>query len=538
VIEDFREVSAGAPLDADLCIVGAGAAGISLALEFAGTASRVLVLESGGFEYEPQLQDLYAGDSVGAAYFPLESARLRFFGGTTNHWGGSCRPLDPIDFEPRPWAGAIGWPFGFDELALYYERARAVCGVGELGFDGPTWRRLGGAPRRPFADHLQFSLRQRSKQPLFGSVYRKAISAASNVRVLLNANLTSIVTDPDERAVTRLRIASLDGPAAEVSARYVVLACGGIENARLLLASDGVRPTGVGNAHDLVGRYFMEHLHVHSATVLPTQKSVFLNSFMERWDKTRQEYIPNLQPTASYQRRRGLLNAGVRMFLNYSQDGGLNALRQAVWSVRRRQPIEDLDIKLWRIARDFDLIAYNAYRHVVEGKFVLPSEDQLESIAFFLSMEQQPNRDSRITLSDRRDALGMPRARLDWRLSEADFQTMRAVTTAVGAELARTGLGRTRLAEELEMETPPDGFVQGGYHHMGSTRMADDPGAGVVDADCRVHGVENLYVAGSSVFPTGGYSAPTFTIVALALRLADHLKGRLRSAPAYGFSTQ
>ncbi|MEL7027852.1 MAG: GMC family oxidoreductase [Pseudomonadota bacterium] len=530
MIEDFREVAGAGPVEADLCIVGAGAAGVTLAREFAGARTRVVLLESGGFEYQPELQALYEGENVGAPYFPLDTTRLRFFGGTTNHWGGSCRPLDPIDFAARDWVPGSGWPLDGETLAPYYERAKSVCGLSSHGFDGRTWTRLGGAPRSPLSDHVSFSLRQRAKTPLFGSVYRDELAAAQNVRVLLNANLTDIRTDPGENAVTRLEVTTLQGARSQVRARCVVLACGGIENARLLLASNGVRPNGVGNSNDLVGRYFMEHLHVYTAEVTPIRKQAFLNAFMERWDASRQEFIPNLQLSDERQRRQRLLNAGVRMFLNYSDDGGLNALRHLVWGLKRRQPVDDLDVKLWRIARDFDLIAYNAYRQKVEHKFILPSEDQLKSIAFFVSMEQEPNPDSRITLSDERDGLGMRRSRLDWRLGEADYRTLREVTLTIGAELARAKLGRTTLAPELRDETNdfPEGFIHGGYHHMGTTRMSDDPKRGVVDADCRVHGLSNLYVAGSSVFPTAGYSAPTFTIVALALRLADHLKGALR----------
>jgi choline dehydrogenase-like flavoprotein len=142
--------------------------------------------------------------------------------------------------------------------------------------------------------------------------------------------------------------------------------------------------------------------------------------------------------------------------------------------------------------------------------------------------EQYPEPDSRITLSDQLDALGLRKACIDWHLSELERKTARRMVETVGAEFERLNLGKLELSDWMRPEIEDwRSWVKEGNHHSGATRMADDPRQGVVDRNCRVHGIENLYISSSSVFPTTGTANPTFTIIALAIRLADHLKQKL-----------
>lgn len=524
MISDFRSAEDGTRIEADLCIIGAGAAGITLARAFLGSGVRVCVLESGGFELEPATQELAAGENVGQAYEDLEATRLRYFGGTTNHWAGTCAPLAPIDFQPRAWVPHSGWPFTRAELEPFYRRAHPICELGAFSYGRQVWQELG---RRPDAFNpavVELDFLRESPPTRFGEVYRAELEQADNVHVLLHANARDIRTDEAARAVRHVELASLTGTRAEVVARIYVLAAGGLENARLLLASDGVEPAGLGNRHDLVGRFFMEHPHTEPGIVVHDEASL-TERYLRRYELSDgAEASPIFGAAPALQARHRALGAHSLLFEVPGFDSGVRAARELWLGARKGDLPAALGEKVWYVVRDLDDLASYAYARLVSGE--RPSD--LVQLGFAMRSEQAPNPDSRVTLAEDRDALGMRRLQLDWRLTERDKHAVLTLTRALGAEFARLGLGRVRVADwlsEAGNSWPAD--MLGGYHHMGTTRMHDDPKRGVVDADCRVHHVDNLYLAGSSVFPTGGSVNPTLTIVALALRLAEHLERRL-----------
>lgn len=496
---DGRGVADNAVLDCDLCVVGAGAAGIVLALELNATRLKILVLEAGGLQYEPETQSLYRGESVGHAYFNLDSARLRMFGGTTGHWQGWCRPLDPIDFKERSWVPDSGWPLDYEDLEPFYARAQRYVQIGPYDYSSAFWARATGAP--PFKlppELVETSVFQYSPPTRFGLAYREPVRRSSNVTVFLHSNVTSLRLSPSGRRVERVQVATLSGRRFAVRAARFVVAVGGIETPRLLLASNDVVRNGVGNEHDLVGRYFADHPHAPVALAsLPEQASVdslyyrrdhvlgtatrgvFVTS--DRWMRTERtlRFSASLDPVEA------------DPFVD----------RNAAAEKRAERPAEDLAV----VERGLE---GGGKRHV---------------FSLFMRAEQAPNRDSRVTLSQTRDELGMPEARLDWRFGELDRSSVRASVRAIARAFGAAGLGHvySRPAQE------PDFWqrVQGGFHHMGTARMHTDPRRGVVGRDCRVHGVDNLYLAGSSVFSTTGFANPTLTVVALAVRLARRLRG-------------
>jgi len=245
----------------DLCIVGGGAAGITLALAFAGDRDiDVCLVESGGLDFDADVQELYRGQTIGVAYEPYDT-RLRYFGGSTNHWGGWCRPLEEMDFEARPWVPHSGWPIGLAELAPYYTEAGALCEVPGLGREAGTWSERLGLPALALADsrlrHMMFLV---SSPTRFGEVYRERLLAAANLTICLHSNVIGFKRSPQGALVDRVQVATLTDNRFEIAARCFVLACGGIENARLLLCSKSMEG-GLPDPYDLVGRYFMEHAH-------------------------------------------------------------------------------------------------------------------------------------------------------------------------------------------------------------------------------------------------------------------------------------
>lgn len=506
---DARSLDDGAVIETDLLIIGAGAAGIAIATALDQTPIAVCVLESGGLALDAETQELYSGTldgtfrALGDGY--LSTTRLRYFGGTTNHWAGWCRPLDPIDFEERPWIPDSGWPFGRSELDPYYRRAANLVQIAR--FDDRRVDRTN--PLRPplLADSSDIdTVRFHFSPPTrFGQLYRDPLLRSRNVTVVLHANAVHLRANEAGSAVDHVEAACLDGPRFTVRARRVVLAAGGIENARLLLTSDSVHPRGLGNRHDLVGRFFADHPHMAVGRVVVSDpwRRMGLYDFHGTLDGPH-TFLGVLTPTESSLRTNELLNYRVHVAAPPPAD-----------------EVSELDLAVGRAA--------GAVRAVMERqphperrrvlRYWQASEPRSHSLR--LSCETSPLASSRVTLSTARDPLGIPRPHLNWEASSDDFERVRRGLLLLGRELGTRLGGRVRI--DLDTEAPWAG-ARGGAHHMGTTRMHGDPRRGVVDSDCRVHGLANLYVAGSSIFPTYGYANPTLTIVALALRLAERLR--------------
>lgn len=507
---DARTLDHGSVIDGDLCIVGAGAAGLTVALEWVGRAERVVLLEGGGFEYEPRMQDLYRGEIVGLPYFPLHAARLHYFGGTTGHWAGFCSTLDPIDFERREWVPHSGWPISRADLDPYYARAHPRLDLGPYEYGAAEWRRRDSAlvplpldPAVAWTKMWQFSPPTR-----FGTKYRDAIVRAPNVHLYTHANVCEIEANEGVSAVEGLRVRTFEGKELRVRARRYVLACSTIQNARLLLASNRRAAAGLGNAHDLVGRFFMEHLEMPSGTLATfgaRAPSTAMYAF--EWGRTKARGELALAP--GVQRERRILNSTVSL-----DPGALEAEAKSTFQAIGPEAVDRMRASSESAATDSEPAAAPAPRSAPRTFHLLTRQ------------EQAPNPASRVTLGAERDALGVPRARLDWRLTELDRRSFRDFYEALGRELGRAGVGRVRMRDWVlaAADAPWPASVGGGWHHMGTTRMHPDPRQGVVDASCRVHGLANLWVAGAAVFPTAGCANPTLTLVALSLRLSDHLR--------------
>ncbi len=503
-----------------------------MALELRDCGLTVCLLESGGTELAWPTQDLYRGRNVGLPYYALDECQIRYLGGNTNAWGGWCRPLDPIDFESRPWVAHSGWPFALSELASFYERAHTLCQVPSGDYDPERALAELNHPRAkllPFDPQRLQSLIYRFSPPTrFGSVYREQLRRAADLRCILNANILAIKTDASARTVSRLDVGTLSGVRFAVQAKHFVLAAGGIENARLLLLSNDVLANGLGNQHDVVGRYFMEHPHTMRQVFVPTRQlstGIYGELFHGRAVMARIALADTLQ------REEALLNYSANlhaMYLAHDSQGWL-ALRKTVLSLsrsRRSDPFLRLPPygrKRLTFRQIGDMVR-RLDRTAVAGVLRLFQPNRFIS-GFLLESkpEQAPNPESRVTLDDTRDAFGLRRPKVDWRTSPIDRRTAVRGEQIIDAELRRLNIGSLAPLAPGEVEDWPEKLA-GGWHQLGTTRMHVDPKQGVVDANARVHGLSNLFIAGGSVFPTEGTAPPTLTVVALALRLASHLK--------------
>lgn len=528
MLKDLRDLPEGAVVEADLCIIGAGAAGITMARRLRGMGVSVCLLESGGFDFEPRSQDLYKGGLAGLPYWDLDVVRLRTFGGATMHWAGMCAPLMPHDFDRRAHIPDSGWPISYDDVARYYPEAHEICQLGPMRYDLADW--LPENLRLPSLARVLHRVYQYSPPVRFGDAFREDLVSAKDVEILLHSNVTGIDMADDGASVSGLRLATLEGKTATARAKRYVLACGGIENPRLLLASRGVHPDGVGNAHGNVGRYFMEHYELWPVQVSMTAPKDRVQPYFG-FNSDSLYLMPSFVLEPAVQADLGVANGGLILdSAAYHEDAtGFVAVRRLLNALRTGD-FGEAAASLPLILSDLDDVAEGTWRKI-NGQRYRPRADEHQEVRVKIYGEQVPNPDSRVLLGEDRDALGQPRAVLDWRLSALDRQTAVTSTRVVGEGLAGEGAGRARLADWVEEGGWPDS-LQGAMHHMGTTRMSASARTGVVDPDCRVHGVENLYVAGCSVFPTAGYANPTLTIVAMALRLADHLASRMTTAAA------
>ena len=519
---DLAQIPGPLELEGEVCVIGAGAAGISLARRLLRRGHGVVLLESGGLDYEAPTADLNAGDNVGEDYYGLEDSRLRFFGGTTAIWGGRCAELDPIDLEARDYVPHSGWPIDWKELSRWYDEARPLFGL---------------PPRRPAADDLRgagvpIPRFEELETPLWTFDRRfnrfawescADLEADPKCQIVTHATVTAIV--PIGEGIERIEARSLATGRLAVRAKAFVLAAGGIENPRLLLAS------GLGNANDQVGRYFMEHPHARGGRIVDSAAWPLLKAFGRRHRIGGEDLAALIAPSEALQRREQILNTSLTIVARQPEGRRQFIGMKAYSGIKHSMAPTRKGRSLWMVTKK---AAGWAQRHVDPARPWLLHKLGGVEVALLVRGEQAPNPDSRVMLSGESDSTGVPRTRLDWRLSEIDVRSVEVLVEALGLELRRLGLGRVEPAGWLESgrwKTDPliSSHPIGGYHHMGTTRMGRDPRTSVTDADGRVHGLANLWVAGSSLFPTGGWANPTLTIVALALRSAERISRELKA---------
>lgn len=518
---DGRGIPANYELACDLCIIGAGPAGITLALELQKRGLNIILLESGGLQPELETQALAKGEIAGVGYVPLESARVRCFGGSSGHWSGWCGPLDDIDFEARSWVPHSGWPIRRTDLEPYYPKAQQLCELGAFDYNLADWN-FGSTPMLPLSgDAVLSSMLQLSPPTRFGIRYRTQVLAAENIHLYIYSNVTRIDPSANGSQVERLQVATLAGNRFTVKAVRYVLATGGIENPRLLLASNQVMNTGIGNSYDNVGRYFADHIQVDTAGIFPLRSDV---SFEVYTNETRTiKYALNhpggdaanilgkLSLNERVQRSEKTLNWSSKILHTYLSDYFLHSRSQQITSA---SSVEKMADKLRTIASG-------------AGEAVSIASDRAlgKERTFYKAVttqEQAPNPASRVTLGKGRDALGVLVPRLEWQLTELDRHTIKVAANHLVEAFSAAGIARLQIPIDLDADEWPSN-IGCSWHHCGTTRMHADPKRGVVDANCKVHGMQNFYIAGSSVFPTNGQGNPTLNILTLSLRLADHL---------------
>ncbi|HEV7617842.1 MAG TPA: GMC family oxidoreductase [Burkholderiaceae bacterium] len=534
---DTRRIDEGSIVETTVCIIGGGVAGITLAREMEKRGIDTCLLESGGFDPDEETRDLYRGEDIGLPYSFADGCRGRFFGGSSNCWGGWCRPLDPWDFEKRDWIPHSGWPFGLDELAPYYERTHALLKLGPINFEPAFWESSIGrrdVRRIPLVTgKVRDTISQFSPPARFGKLYRDELKRSKCVRVFLYANAVNIDTDRAARTVSRIQVATLSGRKMAVSAKLFVLATGGIENPRLLLASNKVQSAGLGNGNDLVGRFFMDHPRLQSGSIRFTKnwsrnklydiKYHYMNSAVAAHGTHIASQLSLVQEVLEQER---LLNARVWFSSVFPGEGSEGA--QALF--RCKQALLKKEQAGWKLGKDLVTMAWHPVDTVGYGfTRLFQPRSLIQGVKFQIIVEPEPDPASRVTLSpSQKDRLGMNRVRVDWRLGSRVQRTLDRTLAILADDMRQSGVAEVVLDAPIEGGMWPSSLEkEGTWHHMGTTRMHDSPSQGVVDRNCKVHDMTNLYIAGSSVFPTAGANFPTITLAALTLRLSEHITREL-----------
>jgi choline dehydrogenase-like flavoprotein len=517
MIRDLREAGPQPGVQSDIVVVGAGAAGITLAVELARLGKSVTLLEAGGRTIGESTQDPYRSETSLRPHRGIHEGRFRVHGGTTTQWGGQILELDAEDFEPHDWIPGSGWPFPKAELAPHYARALVLEGVaGSMLDDAAVWQSL--QETSPSLPELELYLSRWCPEPNFARLHGQTLQQSPKIELWLHANAVELLIR--EGVATGIRARTHTGREATFHAGHYVFALGAIESSRFFLQprAEGRHPW---NRSGLLGQHFQDHIDSDAATIQPRNPKAFHRIFDSIFLRG-YKYNPKLRMTRDAQRQAQTLIAGGTVFSVSGADEALADVKTAAKHMLKGRFSELSAHKIAQIVRHAPLVARQSYRYAVQHRSYHPADAE---VRLRVHCEQTPLSASTISLSDERDSLGLYRTRLDWRIAPEELRTIRCFVETAKAALAPMA----EVTPHPDLLAPGDAFLahcQDSFHHMGGMRMDPSPSRGVVDPNLLLHGTENVSVCSSAVFPTSGFSNPTHTLLALTVRLAADLAGK------------
>ena len=498
--------------NANVCVAGAGAAGITLAVEFARKGKKVLLLEGGGAVREDSSQALYDSEIVGLPHRGIHTGRIRVKGGTTVRWGGQILELDALDFTPRLGVPDSGWPFPKSELTSFYERALHLEGLAKVERNDEAVWRDHNLPFTQFPD-LEAYLSRWCPEPDFARLHNKTLATHPNIHLWLHASAVELMMESG--TATGVRCRTLTGVEAIFQARKYIFALGGIESSRFFLQP---RPEGLPwNRSGLLGQHFQDHIDCNAAQVIPHNLASFHDTFDPIFSRGF-KYLPKLRLPSHLQSQLGTLSVGSTMGFEDTGKARMQA-KNTIRNLMRGRFSEVSGGNITHTARHVPMLFGQAWRYYIQRRAYAPP-----SVRIFLRIhcQQEPTSRSSVTLTDQRDPLGLFRVRFDWQISERELATIRQYILIAQQSLA--GVARILPDDDLISGSPK--FLarcDDSNHHMGGMRMSTSDSTGIVDPNLRLYGLTNTYICSSAVFPSSGFSNPTHTVLALALRLSDHI---------------
>lgn len=519
---DLHQLSSDTSPRSDVCIIGGGIAGLVLADSLIGSGLQVNLLEAGGLSLEPRSQDLYAADIIGQPHSGTTDGRFRVLGGSSTRWGGQILPLADQDFSQRSHIPCSGWPIAPRDLEPYYAKVEEILGVNHLPFTSDLLTHL----PQPHPKKLQNDLRIRfSKWAPFNrrnvaKTLGQRVKGDPDTNIFYHANVTLLQLNPEGHKVDWVEAKTYEGQTVHFFADQFVVCAGTIETCRILLASNNIQNNGIGNHHDLVGRYFHDHLSMSAAQILPQSRQTFLKHFAP-WFLGQTRHTLKLESTVEFQSRKNSLNSMGHFVFKAPDDTAFSLIKQFMRQSQGDNRSQALIPNIELLPKELLDLIYLTWQAKIKKRRWSPSRAEL---LLYIDCEQQPNPNSCIKISRERDVLGVPKTVVDWRWGEPERHTMQTYKQLFIENWKDWEIGKLKWLCNLEGDSDWKDRVSDIYHPMGGTRMSFDDKNGVVNSDLRLHNVVNLYVASCSVFPTGGSSNPTMTLMAATLRLVDHLK--------------
>lgn len=511
-------------IDCDICIIGGGVAGLVIANELVQTGLKIALVESGGEQYDQTTQDLYRANNIDFPFPNTSLSRLRFLGGSSNHWQNNTSPLSPLDFEKREGIANSGWPINFDELARYYSKAEHYCGVGNDGYSLGKWIKVSGmSDIVAGSSHIETRIAKVPFSPTrFFEKYGNKLVLSDNVEIITQSNLIDVEFNESSAQLEKAMFKTLKGNEFSVIAGKFIMCLGGIENARMMLHFNEKYNDKLGNQSDAVGRYLMEHPTPRAAHLI-AEKTPALDLYFG-YRAENKSIAGFLSLTDESVRANNTINLRMPFIAqsNYILSDGISSSHILGESLSNFELPEDASTHAWNILSDIDMVIEAIARKKFDTK-IFDHASKVSGFEIPMMMEQTPDRNNRVMLSGNKDELGLAKVNIEYRVTDLDKQRLWHSLDIFAKEIATLGFGRLKILRERSLRIWRDqlGFSQ---HHMGTTRMSNNPNSGVVDRDSKVFGTKNFYIGGSSVFPTGGSVPPTLTIVALSIRLANHIR--------------
>ena len=507
-------------IKAQVVIVGAGAVGLLLGTQLARAGANVVICESGGRSPELASQALNEAEVSGKPHAGVSVGRARVLGGTTTLWGGQLVAFRPIDFERREWLAIDAWPVGYGELTDYYSEVAAILGLSSVHDDAEVWRSL-SLPAPELGEDCELLLTRWLREPNFARLFRAELKTSNNLRVFLHAHATRLKVDERKARVAAVELVSPGQRRVDVAAEQIVVACGAIEASRLLLASARADPAAPWAGNDQVGACFQDHLDLRAAEVHPIDARRFHDAFDNIY-LSGYKYQPKISLSHDSQRSNLTSNVAASFIFESSLNNHLSDLKMLVRALMRGAVPENLKDAPQAIAA-----LAGMWTPLLKRYFRDRRAHNFADLGIHLAVhaEQIPIPQSRIRLSEtRRDPYGVPLAHLDWQVDGAEVDAMATFCELLDRRLRANGLARLAIDPRLaSRDRAILDDCQDTNHHCGGLCMGRNERTGVVDSNLRVFGTENLFVAGAAVFPSSSFANPTYTAMALALRLRDHL---------------
>ncbi|MCU4675541.1 GMC oxidoreductase [Catenovulum sp. 2E275] len=529
MIIDGNTIDSNIHDEADICIIGGGVAGIVLARELKDSYAKIIMVEGGDEYYSQDSQDLYQSNKT--THFPnTHYSRLRFLGGSSNHWENNTSPFTALDFEKREWIPNSGWPLSLDDIEPFYMQAATYCGTEPDGYNTNYWKsKYQQEDLFAASGKVQTQIAKSSLPPVrFFAQYGEELKQTENILIYKNSNLVDMNYESGKRKITSIIAQSYTGKKLTINAKVFIMCLGGLENARMLLHFNDKYDNGLGNQGGNVGAYLMEHPTVRAVYMFKQEKKNF-DFYQAHYEQSRViKGFLSLTEQALRQEKSVNLRIPLMNASEFELSAGISSAHILADELSQVSMPDDFGTHVMNVLSDLDMVIEGLARKHFDKRIFESANDNIGFLPAMMT-EQTPIRENCIKLSEKKDGFGLRLMDIEYQITQDDRNRIWKSLNVLAKEFGALGLGRVKLNPEFSSRIWGSqlGFSN---HHMGTTKMAETEKDGVVDKNSLVFGTSNLFMAGSSVFCTGSHVPPTLTICAMSIRLAEYIKTEFNHA--------